>query len=178
MALVDERPHLHGRIKTVTDLERPRALHELLHEVFVHVLMHRDAAGGGATLPGGSEAAPDGAVHGKVQVSVLHHQDDVLAAHGHSQYLSLQALALAAAAGHLAHVALYLLAHHLALGLGELAHRLGHCLAGLAAGGAAGTTELEDDIRRLLDVHTRSFQATRTAASRSANVNSAQLLAR
>ena len=60
----------------------------------------------------------------------------------------------------------------------ELAQGLGHRSAGLAAGGAAGTTVLEDDIRRLLDVRTRSFQATQTAASRSANVNSAQLLAR
>ena len=39
------------------------------------------AAGRGAALAGGSEAAPDRAVDRKIEVGVVHHHDDVLAAH-------------------------------------------------------------------------------------------------
>jgi len=41
----------------------------------------RHSAGRGAALAGGAEATPDGAVHREVQLGVVHHHDDVLAAH-------------------------------------------------------------------------------------------------
>jgi hypothetical protein len=43
--------------------------------------VYSDAAGRGAALAGGAEAAPDGAVHREVELGVIHHEDDVLAAH-------------------------------------------------------------------------------------------------
>ena len=52
------RPHLRRRIETVADAQRPRARDELLDERLVDLLVHDNAAGGGAALTAGAEAAP------------------------------------------------------------------------------------------------------------------------
>ena len=47
----------------------------------MHALLHDQAAGGGAALPGGAKASPHGAVDCQVDVGVFQNNDGVLAAH-------------------------------------------------------------------------------------------------
>ena len=77
---------MHGPIsvagfKAVAHFQRLRARHKFLHELAVHFFVHGDAAGGRAALAGGAEAAPDRAFDGEIEIGVVHHDDDVLAAH-------------------------------------------------------------------------------------------------
>ena len=75
------RAHVGGGIQAVADFQGFGARDEFFDELVVDFLVHGDAAGGGAALAGGAEAAPDGAVDGEIEVGVVHDDDDVLAAH-------------------------------------------------------------------------------------------------
>src|SRR5262249_57357813 len=81
LRFVDTRPHLGGGVQAVTDSQRLGARDETLDELLVHFLVHRDAARGSASLSGGAKAAPNCAIHGELEVRVVHHDDDILAAH-------------------------------------------------------------------------------------------------
>src|SRR5215472_12978790 len=81
LLLVDARPHFRRGIQPVANSQRPGALDEARNKLFVNTFVHRDAARRGATLPRGAKPAPDGAVNGELQIRVVHHDDDVLAAH-------------------------------------------------------------------------------------------------
>src|SRR4029078_2701336 len=74
------RPHLGLGLQPVADDERLRPRHELVDELLVDLLVHNDAAGRSAALPGGAEAAPQAAVHRQLEGGVVHDHDDVLAA--------------------------------------------------------------------------------------------------
>src|SRR5712692_5289718 len=81
LRLVDRRPHFRGGVQPIADLQLLGARHEAVEELAVDFIVYGDAARGRATLAGGAEPAPDGAVHREIQVGIVHHDDDVLAAH-------------------------------------------------------------------------------------------------
>ena len=81
LPFADERSDIGRRIETLTNTKRTDAVLELLHERLVHRSMHHDAAGGSTALTGRSKTAPDTSIDCQIQVGVIHHHDDVLAAH-------------------------------------------------------------------------------------------------
>ena len=80
LGLVDGRAHFDGLIQAVSDFQAPRPFDIALHEFAVDALLHQNAAGGGATLAGGAEAAPESAFNGQVEIGVVEHDHRVLAA--------------------------------------------------------------------------------------------------
>ncbi len=80
LSFVDRRSHFGALVQTVADLQAPGAIDVALHKFGIHALLDNDAAGGGAALAGGSEAAPDAAFDGKVEVGVVQHDHWILAA--------------------------------------------------------------------------------------------------
>ena len=78
--LVDGRPHLHRFIQPVADFQFRGALHVAIHKLFINALLHNDAAGGGAALAGGTEAAPEAAFNGEVEIGIIEHDHRILAA--------------------------------------------------------------------------------------------------
>src|SRR6266404_1892678 len=81
LLLVYTWPHVDAGVEAVTDFQFLGARYEARNKFVVHRLVHSDAAGCGAALTGGAEAAPDSAVDGEIEVGIVHHDDDVLAAH-------------------------------------------------------------------------------------------------
>src|SRR6185436_20094716 len=81
LRVADRRPHLHAVRRTVADAQRLHAAREFREELIVYPLVHDDAARGRAPLPRRPEAAPDTAFHRQLQLRIVHHHDDVLAAH-------------------------------------------------------------------------------------------------
>src|SRR5882757_2871383 len=81
LLLVDAGTHIDSRVEAIADFQFFRAGDQARSEFAVNGFVDGDAAGGGATLTGGAETAPDGAVDGEVEVGVVHYDDDVLAAH-------------------------------------------------------------------------------------------------
>ena len=59
MLLIDRWSHLHGFIQSIANFQLPGAIDVAFHEFAVDAFLHDDAAGGGATLTGGAEAAPE-----------------------------------------------------------------------------------------------------------------------
>ena len=81
LCVAHERSHLHALVEPVAHAQRLHALDEFLDKRVVHALVDHDAAGGGAPLPGRPEPAPQAALHGQLELRVVHDHDDVLAAH-------------------------------------------------------------------------------------------------
>ncbi len=73
--------HLGGRVQGVADAQGRDLLGQGGDEAVVDAVLNDQAAGGGAALACGEEAAVQGDVHGAVQIGVVHHDQRVLAAH-------------------------------------------------------------------------------------------------
>ena len=101
LRLVDAGSHFGGGVETVADLQRFGAGGEALDKLFVNLLVHGDAAGRSATLPGGPKAAPDGAIDGEVEVRVIHHDNDVFPPHLELAVLEAGGTGFADTAAHL-----------------------------------------------------------------------------
>src|ERR1700681_2296066 len=80
LGFVDGRAHLGTLIQAVANFQTLSAIHVALHEFGVHDFLHDDAAGGGAALAGGPEAAPEAAFDGKVEVGVVEHNHRIFPA--------------------------------------------------------------------------------------------------
>ena len=80
LAFVDGRAHLGALVDTVANFQPLGALDVALHKFRVDAFLHDDAAGRGAALAGGAEAAPDAAFDGKIEVGVVQHDHGILAA--------------------------------------------------------------------------------------------------
>jgi hypothetical protein len=87
LRVADVGPHLRARVEAIAHPQRPGPGHKCLEELRVHLLVHDHAAGGGATLPRRAEAAPERAIDCQVEIGVVHHEDDVLAAHLEMHFL-------------------------------------------------------------------------------------------
>ena len=70
-----------GSIEPVTDFQMFHAFDKPPCEFSVDTLVNRNAACRGATLAGGAKAAPHRAIHRQIKICVVHHDDDVFAAH-------------------------------------------------------------------------------------------------
>ena len=79
--LADRRPHLSVRVEAVADAQRFTRATNASTKLLVDLLVHHDAARRRAALAGRAEAAPHAALHRELEVRVVHHHDDVLAAH-------------------------------------------------------------------------------------------------
>ena len=78
--MVDCGAHVHALIEAIADPQPLGTVYIAFHELVVDALLHDDAAGRGATLAGGAEAAPQSAVDGEVKVRVIKDDHRVLAA--------------------------------------------------------------------------------------------------
>src|SRR6267142_556617 len=81
LLLVDAGTHVDSWVEAIADFQFFGAGYQARSEFAVDGFVNGDPAGGGAALTGGAETAPDGAVDGEVEIGVVHHYDDVLAAH-------------------------------------------------------------------------------------------------
>src|SRR5579871_2259226 len=81
LLLVDLRTHLHGLIKAASNFKTFCPRYKLAYELLVNAFLHNHPAGGGATLPGGSESAPEHAIQRKIEVGIVENDDGVLSAH-------------------------------------------------------------------------------------------------
>ena len=77
----DQRSHLRTGIEAFADAQRPRTRHESIEKRAIHPLVNDDAARRRAALAGRPEATPQAAFDGEVEIRIVHHHDDVLAAH-------------------------------------------------------------------------------------------------
>src|SRR4029077_2930911 len=68
-------------IEPIANFQFLRAYRKARNEFPINTLVHRDAAGGRAPLSRGAKSAPDRAIDGQIEIGVLHHQNNVLAAH-------------------------------------------------------------------------------------------------
>src|SRR5512134_97769 len=93
--LVDQGPHVGGRLEPGAQPQRFGGLRHHPDELVVDLPVHDQPAGGGAALSGGAEGAPQDAVERQVQVGVVHHDHGVLAAHLERQPLVHPAAGLA-----------------------------------------------------------------------------------
>src|SRR5271157_858503 len=80
LLFVDGWPHLGGFVEAVAYFQLFRASYVALDEFAVNAFLDDDAAGGGATLAGGAESAPEAALDGEVEVGVVEHDHGILAA--------------------------------------------------------------------------------------------------
>src|SRR5882762_3255734 len=78
---IDARAHFDLRVEAVTNFQMLHALDDSLYEFAIHAFVDRNAAGCSAALSSGAETTPYRAVHGQIEIRVIHHYDDVLAAH-------------------------------------------------------------------------------------------------
>src|SRR2546423_1355473 len=79
--LIDHRADLRLIAQAVAQTQRLRAIDQQLCELLGHLLVNDDARGGGATLAGRTERAPQHVFDREIEVGVFHDHDDVLAAH-------------------------------------------------------------------------------------------------
>ena len=68
-------------IQPVADAKLAHARNETLDEFVVYDFVNDDTACGRASLPRGAELASHAAVHCQIELRIVHHHDDVLAAH-------------------------------------------------------------------------------------------------
>src|SRR5262249_25002311 len=80
LRLADRRSHLCS-IEPIANTERTGSCGELLQKYVVDFLMHDDTARRGTTLTACAESTPQTAFDGKLELRVVHDDDDVLAAH-------------------------------------------------------------------------------------------------
>src|SRR2546423_1142178 len=80
LGLVDGRTHVGCLVQAVTHAQGLGAFDIPFYELAIDSLLHNDAAGGGAALAGGSEASPQSAFDGQVEVGVVEHDHGILAA--------------------------------------------------------------------------------------------------
>src|SRR6267154_823620 len=81
LLLVDAGTHIDSWVEAVADFQFFGAGYQARSEFAVDGFVNGDPARGSAALTGGAKAAPDGTVDGEVEIGVVHHEDDVLAAH-------------------------------------------------------------------------------------------------
>src|SRR5437870_5574847 len=80
LSLVNCGTHVHALIQAIADPQPLGTVHVAFHELVVDALLHDDAAGRGAPLASGAEAAPQSAVDGEVKVRVIEDDHRILAA--------------------------------------------------------------------------------------------------
>ncbi len=81
LSFVDYRTDIHFWIQAVTNSEFRCALHKLSRKFADNLLMDHNPACRRASLTTGAETAPQRAIHGKIDIPIVHDHEDVLAAH-------------------------------------------------------------------------------------------------
>ncbi len=78
---INYRPHVSLRIHAVAYTQHFGALDQFLREPFVYFLVDDQTRRSSATLSGSAESAPERAFDREIDIGVVQHHDDVLAAH-------------------------------------------------------------------------------------------------
>src|SRR5262245_13216963 len=81
LAFVDDWTHFDFGIKPVSDFERLCSRDKLIDEAPENLFVYDHTTGSGAALTRGSKTAPDDPVNCQIEVSILHHHNDVLPTH-------------------------------------------------------------------------------------------------
>src|SRR4029077_18879293 len=76
---VDCGAHIDALVQSVSDFQRLGAVHVTRDELTVDALLHDDAAGRGAALSSGAEAAPESAFDGEIEIRIIEHDHRILA---------------------------------------------------------------------------------------------------
>src|SRR5439155_10585376 len=87
LRVADRGSHFRSGVETVPDAERLGTCDERIEELVVDPLVDHHAARGGAPLSGGAESTPYTSFNRELQIGVVHHDDDVFAAHFEVDFL-------------------------------------------------------------------------------------------
>ena len=81
LLLVDGGPHVNGGVEAIADLQFSGALNKTGDKFLIDAFVHTEAAGSSAALAGSAESAPDRAVNRQIEIGIVHHQNNIFAAH-------------------------------------------------------------------------------------------------